>query len=93
MRWPNGCGFWAAARGADCTVKGRALHIAGGARLHAARVTAPDLRGGAALLVAALAARGMTLLRDPGHIRRGYADLPGDLARLGGQCIRQRDTE
>ena len=87
------CAEGFAAMGADCTARGRMLRIAGGARLHSARVTAPDLRGGAALLVAALAARGTTVLRDPGHIRRGYADLPGDLARLGGQCIRQQAGE
>ena len=72
--------------GAVCTAAGRRLTIAGGARLHGAAVTAPDLRGGAALAVAALAAEGTTQLRDPGHIRRGYADLPGDLAALGAVC-------
>lgn len=87
------CAEGFAAMGAGCTVRGRALYIAGGAQLRAARVTAPDLRGGAALLVAALAARGTTILRDPGHIRRGYADLPGDLARLGGRCIRRKNAE
>lgn len=84
------CASGFAAMGADCRASGRTLYIAGGATLHAAPVEAPDLRGGAALLVAALAARGTTLLRDPGHIRRGYADLPGDLARLGARCARQQ---
>ena len=57
--------------GADCRARGRALYIG----------------GGAALAVAALAARGTTLLQDPGHIRRGYADLPGELASLGGLVL------
>lgn len=74
------------AMGADCRTSGHKLHIGGGANLQPACVTAPDLRGGAALLVAALAARGTGALRDPGHIRRGYADLPGELAALGAQC-------
>ena len=39
----------------------------------------------AALLVAALGADGTTTLRDPGHIRRGYADLPGEIRRLGAE--------
>ena len=39
----------------------------------------------AALLVAALGADGTTPLRDPGHIRRGYADLPGEIRRLGAE--------
>ncbi len=80
------CAAGFAAMGATCTAAGRRLQIAGGARLHGAAVTAPDLRGGAALAVAALAAEGTTQLRDPGHIRRGYADLPGDLAALGAVC-------
>ena len=80
------CAAGFAAMGAACTAAGRRLTIAGGARLHGAAVTAPDLRGGAALAVAALAAEGTTQLRDPGHIRRGYADLPGDLAALGAAC-------
>ena len=62
----------------------------GHAALHGAAVTAPDLRGGAALLLAALGAEGVTLLRDPGHIPRGYADLPGDLRTLGADCITEK---
>ena len=81
------CAAGFAAMGADCTAKGRRLMLAGGADLHGACVTAPDLRGGAALLVAALGAAGTTTLRDPGHIRRGYADLPGELRGLGAACF------
>ena len=75
--------------GASCRVKGRMLQITGGAMLQAAEVKAPDLRGGAALFVAALAARGTSVLQDPGHIRRGYADLAADLAQLGARCAVQ----
>lgn len=84
------CAAGFAAMGAACTVRGRMLQIAGSAHLEAAEVQAPDLRGGAALLVAALAAEGTTILRDPGHIRRGYANLPAELAGLGAQCAVQR---
>ena len=42
------------------------------------------------LLLAALGAEGVTLLRDPGHIPRGYADLPGDLRTLGADCITEK---
>ena len=80
------------AMGAECQAAGHRLTIRGGAHLQGACVTAPDLRGGAALLVAALAADGTTELRDPGHIRRGYADLPGDLALLGARCACCRPT-
>ena len=84
------CAAGFAALGAGCTAQGRRLHIDGGAALHGAAVTAPDLRGGAALLIAALAAEGQTTLRDPGHIRRGYADLPGELHSLGADCTAAR---
>lgn len=82
------CAKGFSAMGADCRAEGRRLWIAGRAVLHGAQIQAPDLRGGAALLVAALAAEGRSELRDPGHIRRGYADLAGDLAGLGAQCAR-----
>ena len=77
------CGF--AAMGAACTVRGRQLTLPGGAVLHGTDVTAPDLRGGAALLAAALAADGETRLRDPGHIPRGYENLPAALRGLGAE--------
>ena len=85
--FPNrfACAAGFAAMGAEVTAKGRRLMIAGGAQLHGAAVTAPDLRGGAALLVAALAADGTTTLHDPGHIRRGYADLPGEVRGIGAE--------
>ena len=78
------------ALGARCCTAGRTLYMDGRAALHGAAVTAPDLRGGAALLLAALGAEGVTLLRDPGHIPRGYADLPGDLRTLGADCITEK---
>lgn len=79
------CAAGFAAMGAACTVRGRQLTLPGGAFLHGTDVTAPDLRGGAALLAAALAADGETRLRDPGHIPRGYEDLPGALRGLGAE--------
>lgn len=86
------CAAGFAAMGADCRAEGRRLFIAGRADLQGAEVQAPDLRGGAALLVAALAARETSVVYDPGHIRRGYADLPGELAALGAQCAVSRQT-
>ena len=84
------CADGFAALGAGCHTNGRNLFIDGGAQLHGAEVTAPDLRGGAALLLAALGADGVTRLRDPGHIPRGYADLPGDLRALGVDCVTEK---
>lgn len=80
------CARGFAAMGAGVRAEGRDLWMQGGARLHAARVTAPDLRGGAALVLAALAARGTGTVMDSGHIRRGYQDLPAELATLGAHC-------
>ncbi len=80
------CAEGFAAMGARVGAKGRLLWLGGGGALHGAAVTAPDLRGGAALMVAALAARGTTQLTDPGCIARGYADLCADLRDLGAAC-------
>lgn len=53
--------------------------------LQAAELQAQDLRGGAALVIAALQAEGESRLHGIGYIRRGYADLPGALNALGAQ--------
>lgn len=76
--------------GADIRVEGRVAVVCGVPRLFGAHVRATDLRGGAALAVAALGAEGETVLSGLRHIRRGYADLAGDLAALG---ARIRETE
>ena len=53
--------------------------------LHAAKVHSTDLRGGAALVVAALGAEGVSQVSGLEHIRRGYEDLEGQLTALGAQ--------
>lgn len=80
------CAAGFAAMGAQAKAEGHVLHLGGDAALHGAQITAPDLRGGAALAIAALGAQGTTYLCDAGHIRRGYADLPAELRALGAQC-------
>ena len=74
--------------GADIRVEGRVAVVCGVERLHGADVVAADLRGGAALVLAALQAEGRSAVHHSEHIQRGYADLTGDLARLGAH-IRQ----
>lgn len=69
--------------GADITVTGRDAVIWGVRTLNGAVVTATDLRGGAAALIAAMSSEGESLLLDNGHIVRGYEDLDGRLRRLG----------
>ena len=51
--------------------------------LYGAEVCSPDLRGGAALVAAALGAEGETLVYDSGHILRGYEHLDERLRSLG----------
>ena len=51
-------------------------------------VFAKDLRGGAALCLAALGARGETRIRSCSYINRGYADIVKDFALLGAQIQR-----
>ena len=76
--------------GADITVRDRTAVIRGVEKLHGARVTASDLRGGAALVVAALKAEGKSEVIDVSHIDRGYSDFEYKLKKLGGKIRRIR---
>lgn len=60
--------------------------ISGKHRLHGAEVTAQDLRGGAALVSAALSAEGETKILGCAHIERGYEDICRDIRALGGRA-------
>ena len=69
--------------GADIRVSGRTAVVTGVEHLSGAAVRCTDLRGGAALCVAALAAEGESRLFETGHIERGYEDIVRDLGALG----------
>ena len=69
--------------GADIRVSGAEAVVHGVERLHGASLTASDLRGGAAMVVAGLCAEGETSVFDAGHIRRGYDSLDDRLCALG----------
>ncbi|MGI6029309.1 MAG: UDP-N-acetylglucosamine 1-carboxyvinyltransferase [Candidatus Heteroscillospira sp.] len=71
--------------GAEISTEGRVAIVRGVQELHGAPVTATDLRGSAALMIAALGAGGITVLRDSGHLRRGYEDPVGILTALGAE--------
>ncbi|MDR0324556.1 MAG: UDP-N-acetylglucosamine 1-carboxyvinyltransferase [Oscillospiraceae bacterium] len=75
--------------GADIQVEGRVAVVRGVPKLYGARVCATDLRGGAALAVAALAAEGETELSGLQHIDRGYERLEDVLASLGADIERK----
>ena len=83
------CADGFAALGANVRVAERTLYVQPGGALHGAKLTAPDLRGGAALVLAALAARGSSRLGGTEFIRRGYADLDRLLAGLGAQIMQE----
>lgn len=76
--------------GADITVRGRNAIIRGVEKLHGASMTAGDLRGGAALVIAALKAEGESSVADLSHIDRGYADFEYKLKKLGARIRRVR---
>lgn len=72
--------------GADIQVAGRVAVVHGVRRLQGAQVSATDLRGGAALLVAGLGAEGETAITEISHIDRGY-DSPEQVLRSVGAAI------
>ena len=78
--------------GAQITVEGRSAMVSGPARLRGARVTAPDIRSGAALVVAALCASGTTAIDNVFHLDRGYEDIELKLRTLGAQVVREADA-
>ena len=69
--------------GADITVNGKVALIEGTGKLMGAPVKACDLRAGAALIIAGLAAQGVTEIEDIFHIERGYDCMEGKLRALG----------
>lgn len=74
--------------GADIKVEGRVALVTGGKKLRGAPVKATDLRGGAALVIAALGAEGTTEISELHHIDRGYDGLEYDLRQLGAEISR-----
>ncbi len=73
--------------GADITVKDRMAVIRGVEKLNGTTVYTHDLRGGAALIIAGLVAKGITVVRDSGLIDRGYFEFEKQLKNLGSEII------
>jgi UDP-N-acetylglucosamine 1-carboxyvinyltransferase len=74
--------------GANIRTDGHHAVVRGEAKLSGAPVRAPDIRAGAALVVAGLVAEGETIISDVHHIDRGYDDLVGRLCALGANITR-----
>ncbi|HOQ37015.1 MAG TPA: UDP-N-acetylglucosamine 1-carboxyvinyltransferase [Acetivibrio sp.] len=75
--------------GADIKLEGRLALIKGVKMLTGAQVVARDLRGGAALIIAALAAEGTTVISGTKHIDRGYEDIEKKLSLVGAVIRRE----
>ena len=69
--------------GANIRTENHHAVVRGLPELSGAKVTARDIRGGAALVVAGLKATGETVIAGAHHIDRGYDDLVGKLASVG----------
>lgn len=78
--------------GAHIKVEGNTAIIIGIPRYKGAHMSAPDLRAGAALVIAALAADGYSTIDSIGYIQRGYEDFEGKLRSLGA-CIERVENE
>lgn len=77
--------------GAKIQVSGKTAAITGCEELHGATVKAHDLRAGAALVIAGLAAQGETFVENIHYIERGYENLIGKLTALGAHIQRVED--
>lgn len=79
--------------GADIKVESNIAIISGVKRYTGARVNAPDLRAGAALVIAGLAADGITVVDDIYYIQRGYEELEEKLTKIGAKIARVEDEK
>ncbi len=79
--------------GAEIQVDGKLAVVQGGSSLTGAPVKAMDLRAGAAMVLAALAARGITEIEDIQYIERGYEDIVEKLRGLGADISRVTEAE
>lgn len=79
--------------GANIKVESNIAIINGVEKYTGARVNAPDLRAGAALVIAGLAAEGVTIVSDIHYIMRGYENFEGKLRELGGNIELVKDEK
>ena len=77
--------------GADILINGKTAIVTGRESLHGAEVYARDLRAGAALIIAGLAARGTTWVHNVHYVERGYENIIQKLTNLGAEIVRLED--
>ena len=73
--------------GAKIKIEGKTAVVKGARKLNGAKVKSTDLRGGAALVVAGLAAKGKTEVTNIEYVLRGYENLDKKLQKLGAKII------
>lgn len=81
------------AMGADLEITGNSVKVCGVPSLYGTKVSAGELRGGAALVTAGLLAEGKTIIENPHFIDRGYEDICADLRRAGAAIRRKRSGD
>ena len=79
--------------GANITSKGQSAFFEGVEKLSGAPVYASDLRAGAALIIAGIAAEGKTEIYNLNHIDRGYEDIEGKFRKLGANIERVKEED
>ena len=77
--------------GADILITGKTATVTGQEKLHGATVKANDLRAGAALVIAGLAAEGVTTVNNIHYVERGYERIIEKMTGLGAQIKRIDD--
>jgi UDP-N-acetylglucosamine 1-carboxyvinyltransferase len=77
--------------GADITVEGGVSTVRGISKLKGAPLMATDLRASASLIVAALAAKGETVIHRIYHLERGYENMDGKLSKIGADVKRVKE--
>lgn len=75
------------ALGAEIETAGRLARVRGVTGLRGAQIAATDLRGAAAMVIAALSAEGVSRMTQAWHLERGYGDFTARLRSLGGEAV------
>ena len=73
--------------GADITIEGRKIFVNGPTSLKGKNVEATDLRAGACMVIAALAAEGETTITSIEHVLRGYENIIEKLTNVGAKIV------
>ena len=77
--------------GAEINIYGKTATVTGHEKLYGADVSANDLRAGAALIIAGMAAEGKTIVRNAHFVERGYENIVEKLTTLGADITRVDD--